>query len=112
MTREVKDRVSDIREALEAIQEHVGGSLAEPDVESSLVLHAVLFNLLVIGEAAKSIDDELRAASPEVSWADYAGLRDIIAHQYFRIQRQIIEDTIRKDLPALKVTVDRLLVGE
>jgi uncharacterized protein with HEPN domain len=47
-----------------------------------------------------------------VPWADYASLRDIIAHQYFRIQRQIIEDTIRKDVPTLKATIDRLLAEE
>jgi uncharacterized protein with HEPN domain len=39
---------------------------------------------------------------------NYAGLRDIIAHQYFRIQREIIEDTVRKDLPALAAAVARL----
>jgi uncharacterized protein with HEPN domain len=110
MTRETRDRLADISEAIKAIHDHVGGSLVQPDVGTEVVLHAVLFNLLVIGEAAKTIDIDLRGTSPEVPWADYAGLRDIIAHQYFRIQRQIIEDTIRKDLPTLKATIDRLLV--
>jgi uncharacterized protein with HEPN domain len=32
---------------------------------------------------------------------DIVGLRDIIAHEYFRIQRQIIEDTVKRDLPEL-----------
>jgi uncharacterized protein with HEPN domain len=63
-------------------------------------------------EAAKTIGIDLRGTSPEVPWADYASLRDIIAHQYFRIQRQIIEDTIRKDVPTLKATIDRLLAEE
>ena len=109
MTRDTKDRLTDIREAVKSIQAHVGGSLDEPEVANELVLHAVLFNFLVIGEAAKSINDELRSAAPEIRWADYAGLRDIIAHQYFRVQKQIIEDTIRKDLPILEVAIDRLI---
>jgi uncharacterized protein with HEPN domain len=40
---------------------------------------------------------------------DYAGLSNIIAHQYFRVQKQIVEDTVRKDLPLLQAAVDRLL---
>jgi Protein of unknown function DUF86 len=46
---------------------------------------------------------------PDIRWSDYAGLRDIIAHQYFRIQKQIIEDTVKRDLPELLRAVDELL---
>lgn len=109
MTRHASERLHDIYEALGFIRTHVGGSLAEPKINDALVLHAVLFNLIVIGEAAKSIDDELRAAAPEVPWSDYAGLRDVIAHQYFRVQTQIIENTVRRDLPSLAEAVERLL---
>lgn len=42
-------------------------------------------------------------------WSDYAGLRDVIAHQYFRVQTQIIENTVRRDLPRLAEAVERLL---
>ncbi len=67
---------------------------------------------MVIGEAAKAVDDELRSASPEIRWADLAGMRDIIAHHYFRIQKQIIQNTVRTDLPVLKLRVDALLAEE
>jgi len=97
VTRDTADRLRDISEALDSIEQHVGGSFAAPEVGSPVVLHAVLFNLLIIGEAAKGIDQQLRSAASDVPWADYAGLRDVIAHQYFRIQRRIIEDTIQKD---------------
>jgi uncharacterized protein with HEPN domain len=88
---------------------YVGGSLAHPSVDESLVLDAVLSRLLVIGDAAKNVGDDLRDAGPGIPWSDYAGLRDVIAHEHFRIQKQIIEDTVRKDLPTLKVAVERLL---
>lgn len=109
MSRDGRERVQDILEALEAIARYVGGSLVEPSIEDPVVLDAVLFRLLVIGEAAKNIDDELRAAAPGVPWADYAGLRDLIAHQYFRVQKRIVENTVRSDLPALKAAVEALL---
>jgi len=77
MTRDAKDRLADISEALGSTQDHVGGSLAEPHVETPLVLHAVLFNLVVIGEAAKSIDSELRSS---LSRGAVGGLRWLAGH--------------------------------
>jgi len=109
MSRDSRERLQDILEALDAIARYVGGSLAEPSVDDQVVLDAVVFRLLVIGEAAKNVDDELQAAAPGVPWRTYAGLRDVIAHQYFRLQKKIIEDTVRKDLPILKSAVEALL---
>lgn len=109
MTRDTRERLKDIAEALAAIRHYVGGSLEQPVISDAVVLDAVLFRLSVIGEAAKNIDDEPGSAPSTVRWSDYAGLRDVIAHQYFRIQKQIIEDTVRKDLPVLSVAVDGLL---
>lgn len=109
MSRDSRERLHDILEALDAIARYVGGSLAEPSVDDQVVLDAVLFRLLIIGEAAKNVDDELQAAAPGVPWSNYAGLRDVIAHQYFRLQKKIIEDTVRKDLPTLKSAVEELL---
>lgn len=109
MTRDAQERLRDIVEAVSFVEAHVGGSLVDPDISDAMALHAVLFNFIVVGEAAKRVDKELRDEAPEVRWRDYAGLRDIIAHQYFRIQKQIIEDTVRKDLPTLQSAVARLL---
>jgi uncharacterized protein with HEPN domain len=109
MTRHVRERLSDIRDALRFIEQHVGGSLSEPAIDAPVTLQAVLFNLMVIGEAVKSLGADLRSEAPEIRWSDYAGLRDVITHQYFRLNPEIIEDTVRRDLPALRATVDRLL---
>jgi uncharacterized protein with HEPN domain len=79
MSRDSRERLQDILEALDAIARYVGGSLAEPTVDDQVVLDAVLFRLLIIGEAAKNVDDELQAAAPGVPWSNYAGLRDVIA---------------------------------
>jgi uncharacterized protein with HEPN domain len=105
MTRRARERLLDIREAITFVEEHVGGSMSHPEIAGPLVLHAVLFNLVVIGEAAKNIDDVLRSEAPDVPWSSYAGLRDVIAHQYFRVQRE----TVKRDLPILRAAVDRLL---
>lgn len=109
MTRHAVERLLDIHEALTFICEHVGGRLEAPDIEDEMALHAVLFNLIVIGEAAKHVGDEVTADAPQVRWRDYAGLRDVIAHQYFRLQKDLIEQTVRAELPALRDAVAALL---
>jgi uncharacterized protein with HEPN domain len=109
VSRDERERLRDILDALEAIRSHVGGSLKAPSIDGPVVLDAVLFRLIVIGEAAKSLGPELQDAAPGIRWSDYAGLRDIIAHQYFRIQKQIIEDTVKGDLPELLGAVEQLL---
>jgi uncharacterized protein with HEPN domain len=44
---------------------------------------AILQKLIVIGEAASRLSDDLRAAHPEVEWADIVGFRNIAVHAYF-----------------------------
>jgi|1185.fasta_scaffold1160362_1 uncharacterized protein with HEPN domain len=109
MRRDVRERLRDIGEALQYVEQHVGGSLDAPVIDAPATLHAVLFNLMVIGEAVKNLDADLRANAPDVPWRDYAGLRDMITHQYFRLKPEIIQDTVRNDLPPLRAAVDRLL---
>ena len=109
MSRDERERLRDIVEALEAIREYVGGSLEEPTIDGPVVLDAILFRLIVIGEAVKNVSAERLEAAADVRWNDIAGLRDIIAHGYFRIQRQIIEDTVKRDLSEFLRVVESLL---
>ena len=70
---------------------------------------AVVYNLLVIGEAVKALDAGVRDAHPEVPWADIAGMRDLLAHEYFRVAAGIVEQTVRRDLAPLERAVERIL---
>jgi uncharacterized protein with HEPN domain len=70
---------------------------------------ALLFQFVVIGEAVKSLDAKSRDSAAEIPWADVAGLRDLIAHEYFRIDIDRILEIVERDLPALELAIDRLL---
>ena len=81
MSRDERERLRDIVEALEAIREHVGGSLEEPTINGPVVLDTILFRLIVIGEAVKNVSAEPLETAADMRWSDVAGLRDVIAHE-------------------------------
>jgi uncharacterized protein with HEPN domain len=109
VTRRTRERLEDISRAIASIRSYVGGSLEDPVLGEPVVIEAVLYNLIVISEAAKSVEAEVRAQVEDVPWSGYAGLRDLLAHQYFRVRKEIVEETIRNDLPGLEGAVTTLL---
>ena len=63
---------------------------------------AVVRNLEIIGEAAKKIPEEVRAAHPGIQWQPAAAMRDYLIHDYPDVDPEVVWDTITKDLPELK----------
>ena len=110
MSRDERERLRDIRDAIGAVREHLtradieGGDAADP-----LLHDALLFQFVVIGEAVKNLQPETRDSQPDIPWADIAGLRDLIAHEYFRIELARVLEIVERDLPALERAIDRLL---
>jgi uncharacterized protein with HEPN domain len=72
---------------------------------------ATIRALKVVGEAAKNIPDTFRAEHPSVSWADMAGMRDVLIHEYFGVDLAIVWETLQSDLPALVNELNRILEG-
>lgn len=62
---------------------------------------AVLRNLAVIGEAVRNVPDETRASMPDVPWAPIAGLRNVVVHEYFRVNPDLILDIVEHQLADL-----------
>jgi uncharacterized protein with HEPN domain len=104
VTRTESERLSDIAEAIAAIHEH----LLDAHGAGSVLLDALLYRFVVIGEAVKHLSPETLAAAPDVQWAAVARLRDLIAHEYFRIEMDLILKIVADDLPALETAVARL----
>ncbi|MGL4499678.1 MAG: HepT-like ribonuclease domain-containing protein [Planktothrix sp.] len=60
---------------------------------------AILYQIAIIGEATKRLSREFREQHPEVPWDDMAGMRDIIAHQYDRLDLDIVWQVIQRNIP-------------
>ena len=105
-----KDRLylESIRDSLERIAEYTAPG-EQAFMDSRLIQDGVIRNLMVIGEATKNLSAELRAANPEIPWRQIAGMRDVLIHDYLKVNLARVWRTVAMDLPPLQKTAQRLL---
>jgi len=101
MPRDFEVYLEDIRQAIGKIQSYTAGITRDMFDQDDRTVDAVIRNLQIIGEAAKAIPDSIRAGYPNVEWKKIAGLRDILAHQCFEVDLDIIWDVLQNKLPEL-----------
>jgi uncharacterized protein with HEPN domain len=109
MPRDSRVYLEDILGAIGKIKRYTEGLSKQAFAGDEKTLDAVVRNLEVIGEAVKRLPAELRAREPGIDWAKIGGLRDVLIHQYFGIDVDILWDIIKNKLPALEVSVSALL---
>ena len=69
----------------------------------------MVHHLMIIGEAVRSIDPAIRQRYPSVPWRQIAGMRNILVHDYFRINEAVVWETVDKHVPSLKAEIERIL---
>jgi uncharacterized protein with HEPN domain len=111
MPRDFRVYLEDISGAIGKIRRYTQELSKQTFAADEKTLDAVVRNLEVIGEAVKQLPAEFRAREPNVDWQKIAGLRDVLIHQYFGIDVDILWDIIQNKLPSLEVSV-RTLLGE
>ena len=56
----------------------------------------------IVGEAIKNIPESTRKEYPNITWKAYAGMRDILIHEYFGVDLNIVWNLIMEELPFIK----------
>jgi len=70
---------------------------------------AVAYNFLVLGEAARRMPETVRNQFPHVPWTRIVAMRNIVVHEYHRVDVNIIWDSIQTDLPELIPLLEQVL---
>jgi len=109
MPREPRVYLEDMAKAIQTVRNYVGTLDKAAFCADDRTVDAVVRNLEILGEAAKQVPPDLRARCPEINWREFAGLRDILIHQYFHVDLDILWDVITTKLDPLEASLRRLL---
>ncbi len=100
--------LTDIREAIDRVEEYIKGMSFEDFSKDQKTIDAVARNLEIMGEAANRLPDEFKERHSEVEWYKIVGLRHRIVHEYFGVDLQIIWQILRKDLAELRTSLSQI----
>jgi len=64
--------------------------------------YALARAVVIVGEAASNVTDELQGQHPHVAWAQIKGMRNRLAHAYFDINLDVLWRAVTVELPTLE----------
>ena len=65
-------------------------------------------NIEIVGEASSQLPLEIQEQYEDVPWGMMKGIRNILAHEYFGVDIEIIWKTVKEDLPNLKMRLTEI----
>ncbi len=109
MSNEFLDYVEDIVDAMEKADILLEGVTFEQFEADFRINFAVVRALEIVGEATKRLPITLRDQYPNIPWKEMAGMRDRIIHGYDNVNFQIVWDTVKQRIPAVKPQLQQIL---
>jgi uncharacterized protein with HEPN domain len=105
-----RERVLDALEAIDRIERYT--RLGEADFrQDELVQSWVIRHLQILGEAIRGLSPELRAQHEELPWSEIVGMRNILVHDYFDVDQDIVWSVVEHDLSGLRLSLERILAS-
>lgn len=107
--RDIKLYLEDIMDEIKRIQRFVKDINDFKEFsKNDLVYYAVFKSLENIGESVKNIPDEVKQLY-FIEWKKIAGFRDILIHDYFGIDLEVVWEVIQHKLPELESAIKTIL---
>ncbi len=100
-----KARAQHILDAIEEVENYTKGIELDDFSSNSMMLNATLHQLSIIGEATNRLSDQVINDYPSVPWRSIVRLRNLIVHEYFGKDLNMIWVIVRIDLPSFKENI-------
>ena len=72
-------------------------------------IRAVAFELTTIGEAIRAIPQEIQDKYSDIPWGKIPGIRNVLVHEYFRLDEEILWKTVGDDIPGLIEMLEKII---
>lgn len=112
MSRDYRLFLSDISDCCHKIERYTKDMAQEQFIANDMAFDAVMRNLEIIGEAMRHIPEEVRLRHSEVPWRTIVAFRNIVIHEYFGIDEDIVWDVVENKIPELLKQIEGVIAAE
>jgi uncharacterized protein with HEPN domain len=91
--------LEDMLLSMERIEEYTDNLDFRKFKMNYLIVDAVVRNFEIIGEASKKVPTQIQEKYPEIPWRKMYGLRNLIVHEYFGIDYEMLWEIAKFNLP-------------
>jgi uncharacterized protein with HEPN domain len=110
VSRDPKLYLADILEACRRVERFASGRDDDQIMSDEIVRDAILYNIVVIGEAAAQLSRAgIGAQLPAIPWSRIRGMRNVLAHEYFGVDRDLVLEVVRQKIPELRQAIEAAL---
>ena len=104
-----RERLAHIIAAADNIARYTEGKSYDDLLANDMMGYAVVYNILAIGEAAYKLTNAFRRTHPETQWNEIMLMRNVLAHDYYKLKLQTVWEVVQHDLKPLREQVARYL---
>lgn len=104
------ERLRHIVDSIAHIEDFLRGKSLEQMKNDVMCYHAVVYNIMIIGEAANMLTMGFRDSHPEIPWRQIIDMRNVLLHGYYNTSPLFVWETYTNDLPVLKHQIENYIV--
>lgn len=111
MKNEEKDlvRIQHIVKAIGLIEKFSRNVSFDQFANDLMMQSAIIRQFEIIGEASANLSDEFKESYPAIEWRTIKGFRNLLIHEYFRVDLAEVWSAIESDVPILKEQIHSML---
>lgn len=107
--REDQTFLGHILESIEAVESYTLNVSKAKFLKDYIIQDAVIRRFEIMGGATKHLSESFRARNADVQWKQVAGMRDVLAHEYFGIDLNFVWHAVKYDMPKFKKQILKMI---